>query len=155
MPLSLLQIFSIFCILGVHLSMTYLTFCTVVTVPRLVSFMALKALNLETPTIWIILLYGVVCPWKIFFLSFSSQVKISREGYCCFVIILSEQAGAELCQALFQLWKLCQQYLYSDGRVGGWLGGWVAGWFNCDYIAKPQLSWAWQKKGWRLTPWLR
>ena len=48
------------------------------------------------------------------------------------------EAGAELCQALFQLLKLCQQYLYSDGR---WVGGRLDGWFNCDYIAKPQLRW--------------
>ena len=30
--------------------------------------------------------------------------------------------------------------IYSDGWVAGWVGGWLAGWFNCDYIAKPQLS---------------
>ena len=62
-----------------------------------------------------------------------------------------KQVGAELCQAHDEIelpkkgWCLNlinnSQSWYSDGWVGGWLAGWLA---NCDYIAKPQLSWAWQ-----------
>ena len=43
---------------------------------------------------------------------FEKLAEISRICYCCFTMILMEQAGAELFQALLQLHSLASSYPY-------------------------------------------
>ena len=70
-------------------------------------------------------------------ISFIFYILIYKLVLSCAKLMMKKRLELESyqCQPVLILW-----------RMGGWVAGWLVGRLaNCDYIAKPQLSWPWQK----------